>query len=84
MAIDLAQQRQEAHLLLDIVPEEKLGEVRNLLNALIDPMEYLHATASYDEEALSLEAIASMQRGRLDIENGEVTSQEDMLKEFGV
>lgn len=36
MAIDLQQERQQAHALLDLLPPAKLGAVRSLLEAMID------------------------------------------------
>lgn len=36
MALDLQQERQQAHALLDLLPPAKLGAVRSLLEAMID------------------------------------------------
>jgi hypothetical protein len=36
MALDLQQERQQAHALLDLLPPAKLGAVRNLLAVMID------------------------------------------------
>ncbi len=39
MAIDLQQERQQAHALLDLLPPAKLGAVRSLLEVMIDDEE---------------------------------------------
>ena len=36
MALDRQQERKQAHALLDLLPPEKLGAVRNLLEVMID------------------------------------------------
>lgn len=36
MALDLQQERQQAHALLDLLPPAKLGAVRSLLEVMID------------------------------------------------
>ena len=46
MELDLVQQRQQAHLLLDVLPEEKLFAVHNLLEVLVEPLN--RASASLD------------------------------------
>jgi len=39
MALDLQQERQQAHALLDLLPPAKLGAVRSLLEVMIDDEE---------------------------------------------
>ena len=36
MTLDLQQERQQAHALLDLLPPAKLGAVRSLLEAMVD------------------------------------------------
>ena len=36
MALDLQQERQQAHALLDLLPPAKLGAVRSLLEVMVD------------------------------------------------
>ena len=76
MAFDLSTQRQEAHILLDTLPDAKLAAVRTLLDVLADPLELLLATAPHAEEELSDAAIAAFERGRRDSERGDTTSQD--------
>jgi len=82
MALDFIQQRDEVHLLIDQLPGEKLSAVHNLLALLVEPLSVSLAKAPFEEEELSTETIASIERGRLCFERGEYTSHEDMLREF--
>ena len=84
MELDLAQQRHEVHLLIDVLPEEKLFAVRTLLNVLVEPLSMSLAMAPIDDEELTTEAIASIERGRLALDRGEFTSHEEMLREFSL
>ena len=38
MEPDITQQRQQAHALLDMLPEEKLTAVRSLLEGMVEPL----------------------------------------------
>jgi hypothetical protein len=84
MELDLARQRQEAHWLIDVLPEDKLHAVRTLLKVLVEPPPLAESLASApdEEEELTPETIASIELGRLQGERGEVTSHEEMLREF--
>ena len=53
MAIDLQQERQQAHALLDLLPPAKLGAVRSLLEVMIDDDEEEELT---DEDRRALRA----------------------------
>ncbi len=83
MEVDLAQQRHEAHLLIDVLPEDKLHAVRGLLDVLVEPLSRSLAVAPVEEEELTADTIASIRRGERDGELGKLTSHEDMLREFG-
>jgi hypothetical protein len=84
MNLDVNQQRLEAHLLIDQLPGEHLTAVHNLLALLVEPLSVSLAKAPFEEEELSEETIAAIERGRLCFERGEYTSHEDMLREFAV
>jgi hypothetical protein len=84
MERDVLQQRYEAHLIIDALPEEKLSAVRGLLEVLIEPLSKALAMAPIDDEGeLTPETIAAIEKGRLQLQRGEYTSHEDMLREFG-
>jgi hypothetical protein len=86
MELDLAQQRQQAHSLLDVLPGEKLSAVYNLLEVLADlPADSLArslAMAPVDEEELTPETIAALARANASLDRGESVSHEEILREF--
>jgi hypothetical protein len=84
MQPDLAQQRQQAHLLIDVLPGEKLSAVHGLLEVLIEPLSRSLATAPVEEEELNPETIAALNRAGASLEHGEGVSHEAILREFGL
>jgi len=84
MEPDLAQQRQQAHSLLDTLPEEKLSAVRGLLDVLVEPLSRSLALAPTEEEELTPETAASLDRARASLARGEGVSHEEVLREFGL
>jgi len=84
MALDSAQQRQHAHLLIDLRPEEKLSAVHNLLEVLVEPLSRSLATAPVEDEDLTSETAAALDRSRASLARGEGISHEDVLREFGL
>jgi hypothetical protein len=83
MERDLVQQRQQAHDLIDALPEEKLGAVRNLLELLVEPLSRSLAAAAVEEEELTAETAAELDRSRASLARGEGISHQDVLREFG-
>ncbi len=83
MDLDLVQQRQQAHDLIDALPEEKLGAVRNLLELLVEPLSRSLSTAAVEEEELTTETAAGLDRSRASLSRGEGISHQDVLREFG-
>ena len=84
MELNLAEQRQQAHLLLDGLPEDKLFAVRNLLELLVEPLSRSLANAPVEEEELTPETMAALHRASDSLERGESVSHEEMLREFGL
>ncbi len=84
MQPDLAEQRQQAHLLLDVLPEEKLSAVRNLLEVLVEPLSRALAMAPVEDEELTPETAQALDRARASLARGEVVSHEEVLREFGL
>jgi hypothetical protein len=81
---DLAQERQQAHALLDRLPPEQLAAVRGLLETMLDPIDRKLALAPLDDELESeeerqavAEAIQSLKR------NGGIR-MEEVLADFGL
>jgi len=83
MELDLAQQRQQAHLLIDVLPEEKLFAVRNLLEVLVEPLSRSLAMAPVEEEELTPETVAALNRASDSLDRGEGVSHEEIIREFG-
>lgn len=88
MELDLAQQRQEAHSLLDGLPEEKFLAVRTLLEVLAerhpDSLSRSLANAPVEDEELTPETMAALDRASASLDRGEGVSHEDLRREFGL
>lgn len=76
MALDLQQERQQAHALIDLLPLTKLGAVRNLLEVMIEEED--------DDEELTEQDRAAIQIGLASLEQNGGVSMEDVLSDFGL
>lgn len=76
MALDLQQERQQAHALIDLLPPAKLGAVRNLLEVMIEEED--------DDEELTEQDRAAIQIGLASLEQNGGVSMEDVLSDFGI
>jgi hypothetical protein len=83
MASNLMQQRLQVHMLIDVLPEEKLSAVRNLLEVLVEPLSRSLALAPVETEELTAETVAALGRANGSLDRGESVSHEEMLREFG-
>ena len=84
MGTDVTQERQQAHALLDQLPNEKLTAVVHLLQAISDPLARSLANAPVDDEPISEEEIRSVQASREWLKNHEPISHDEVLAEFGL
>ena len=75
MNLDLQQQRQQAHALLDLLPPAKLGVVRSLLKVMIDDDE---------DEELTEEDRAAIQAGLDSLHKHGPVPMEDVLADLGL
>jgi hypothetical protein len=82
MELDFVQQRQQAHLLIDVLPKEKLFAVHNLLEVLVEPLSRSLAMAPVEEEELIPETKAALNRSSAQLDRGESVSHEEILREF--
>ena len=82
MELDFVQQRQQAHLLIDVLPEKKLFAVHNLLEVLVEPLSRSLAMAPVEEEELTPETVAALNRSGDQLDRGESVSHEEILREF--
>ena len=79
---NLNQDRQQAHILIDLLPDEKLNAIRNLLAVMVEPLARSLASAPVEEENVAPEAAAAIERARASMARGEGISHEDILREF--
>jgi len=78
------QERTQAHALLDLLPAEKLNAVRSLLEVMVEPLGRSLALASTEEDEITPETAAALERARASLARGEGIPHEDILREFGL
>ncbi len=83
MSLDLQQERQQAHALIDLLTAEKLNAVRGLLEVMVEPLSRSLALAPVEEE-ITVDTAAALDRARASLARGEGISHEEMLREFGL
>ena len=84
METNLTQERQQAHALLDMLPMEKLTAVVHLLEVMVEPLSRSLASAPVEEEEITAETAAALDRARASLARGEGIPHEDILREFGL
>ena len=81
---DIQSERQQAHFLLDALPDEKIAAVRSLLEVMVEPLSRSLAMAEVEEEDLTPETAAALDRARASLARGEGVSHEEIMGEFGL
>jgi hypothetical protein len=81
---NLQSERQQAHFLLDALPDEKIAAVRNLLEAMVEPLSRSLAAAPVEEEEINDETAAALGRARTSLAGNGGVSHEEVLREFGL
>ena len=84
MGTDATQERQQAHVLVDLLPEEKLNAVVHLLEVITDPVARAIAHAPVDEEPLAAEAIKALNESREWLKHNEGIPHDQVLAELGI
>jgi len=84
MEPNLNQERQQAHALLDLLPAAKLNAVRSLLEVMVEPLTRSLALAPVEEEEITSETAAALDRARASLVRGEGIPHEEILREFGL
>jgi hypothetical protein len=82
MEPNLDRERQQAHALLDMLPPEKLNAVRNLLEVMVEPLARSMALAPVEEEEITPDTAAALDRARASLGRGEGIPHEEILREF--
>jgi hypothetical protein len=84
MSLDMTEERQQAHALLDRLPADKLHAVRNLMEVMIEPLARSLALAPVEEEELTPETAEALERAKASLARGEGIRHEEILSEFGL
>ena len=84
MESNVNQERRQAHALLDLLPAEKLNAVRSLLEVMVEPLAGSLALAAVEQEEITPETTAAVERARASLARGEGIPHEEILREFGL
>jgi hypothetical protein len=84
MEPNLDQERRHAHALLDALPAEKLNAVRTLLEVMVEPLARSLALAEMEDEDLTPDTAAALDRARVSLARGEGIPHDEILHEFGL
>jgi len=84
MEPNINQERQQAHALLDMLAAEKVPAVRSLLEVMVEPLARSLALAPVEEEEVTPEAAAVLDRARASLARGEGIPHDEILREFGL
>jgi predicted transcriptional regulator len=88
METNVTEERLHAHALLDILPAEKVNEVLSLLEEMVPEtrmsLEDSLAQAATEDEEITPEMAARLDRARASAERGESVPHEEILREFGL
>lgn len=82
--LDPNSERQQAHFLLDALPDEKISAVRSLLEVMIEPLSRSLAKAPVEDDELTPETAAALDRARTSLARGEGIPHDVILREFGL
>ena len=78
----MADAKKHAYELIDRLPPAQLSAVVGLLEAMLDPASL--ATALAEEEEITPETAAAMDRASASLARGEGIPHEEILREFGL
>ena len=78
------EERKQAHALLDRLSGEQLEAVRNLLEVMIEPLARSLAAAPVEDQDITGETAAALDRSRASLDRGEGIPHDDILREFGL
>jgi hypothetical protein len=82
MELNRTPERQQAHALLDLLPDDKLTAVRSLLEVMVEPLARSLALAPVEEEEITDDTAAALDRAKASLARGEGISHEEILREF--
>ncbi len=76
--------KQQAHRLLDQLDQRQLAAVVHLLQVMTGPLSAVLAAAPVEEQEITPETAASVDRARASLARGEGIAHEDVHREFGL
>ena len=82
MTDNIGKEKKQAHELIDRLPPTQLSAVVGLLEAMLDPAALANAPA--EEEEITPETAAALDRARESLARGEGIPHEEILREFGL
>ncbi len=80
----MADTKEHAHELIERLAPRQVTAVVGLLEAMLDPISRTIANAPVEEEELTPETAAALERARASLARGEGIPHEEILREFGV
>jgi len=80
----VATDKQHAHQLLDQLDPGQLAAVLHLLQVMTGPLSRSLSLAPVEEEEITPETVAALDRGRASLARGEGIAHEDVRHEFGL
>ena len=84
MAHDSAKDKKQAHELIERLWPNQVSAVVALLEVMVEPLSRSLAQAPVEEEELTPETAAALDRARASLARGEGIPHEEILREFGV
>jgi hypothetical protein len=76
--------RQQAHQLLDQLGPAQFDAVVRLLEVMVEPLTRSLALAPGEEEGITPDTAAALERARASLARGEGIPHEEILREFGL
>jgi hypothetical protein len=84
MAIDIAQEKQQVHQLVDHLAPIQVAALRNLLETMVDPVARALALAPIDDEPLTPEELKALDEADEWLKHHKATPHEEFLAELGI
>ena len=81
---DSIQQKQQAHIMLDLLAPEKLSAVVGLLEVMLDPVARAIADAPIDDEPVTEEEANAIEEAREWLRHNKGIPHEQVLAELGI
>jgi len=76
--------RQHAHQLLDELSPAQFDAIAKLLELMVEPLPQSLALAPLEDEDITPETAALLERARISLARGEGIPHEEVLREFGL